>query len=562
MAARAVEAFRSAGPVPREVLGYWAAKELRVGFDYRDVWEEEHDYAFTAAKVMREDVLRALHDELARAFREGETYEVWRSHVEERLSALGWWQPQEVTDPETGRTVEVNPPQRLRTIFDTNMRSARAAGQWDRIQRTRDTHPYLLYQLGPSIEHRAEHVAWHGLLLPVDDSFWETHFPPNGWGCKCHITQVSEARRKQLVRDGIDAPELDEVVDADGNPTGHVQTKKVDVREEAPPVAMRSYTNPRTGATLEVPEGIDPGFGHRPGAGRLGAPPLPAPPAPVASAAGQGAGTAPASATSAARDAARGEVDLAATPAAAREEHGAAIISADPATADGQARVRGAGRRLVQTAFPELRSFDLAQGRPGAAQFEFSQDTALEAFKPGGYVLGDGAILVSPETFGAAREAALHLAAGRPWSSLSFDQQRGYAILVHEEVHGTSPVRPFAYQGAGLVLEEASTEAIARAVLVRAGVLSRGEAAIGALYRDGVAAFLRAVRHHAVGTASMGDADLIARLAERFVVLRRSVATIRTEDSYVERAAAALAVPPSQVQAFGDAIRAIEELFW
>ena len=65
-------------------------------------------------------------------------------------------------DPETGETreVELGSPRRLKTIYSTNMRTARAAGQWERIQRTKATHPYLLYELGPSGEHRPEHVAW------------------------------------------------------------------------------------------------------------------------------------------------------------------------------------------------------------------------------------------------------------------------------------------------------------------------------------------------------------------------------------------------------------------
>ena len=46
-------------------------------------------------------------------------------------------------------------PGRLQTIFSANMRSARAAGQWDRIQRTKDALPYLLYVRTTSKEPRA-----------------------------------------------------------------------------------------------------------------------------------------------------------------------------------------------------------------------------------------------------------------------------------------------------------------------------------------------------------------------------------------------------------------------
>lgn len=103
-------------------------------------------------------------------------------------------------DPLTGETksVQLGSDRRLRTIYDTNMRTARSAGQWDRIQRTKRAMPYLLYTLGPSREHRAEHLKWADLCLPVDDPFWQTHIGPNGWGCKCGVRQVSKYEYDQL----------------------------------------------------------------------------------------------------------------------------------------------------------------------------------------------------------------------------------------------------------------------------------------------------------------------------------------------------------------------------
>lgn len=179
------------GPVPADVLAYWRSKKLTPGFDYRDVWNEEHDYAFSAAKIMRLDVLAAMRAELDRAIRGGVPFDQWRKDVEPRFQTLGWWEPQEVTDPKSGEVVTIKPPERLRTIFLTNMRTARAVGQYDRIQRAKRSRPFLLYQVGPSVRHREEHLAWHGLLLPVDDPFWSFAFPPNGWGCFLPGTRIS-----------------------------------------------------------------------------------------------------------------------------------------------------------------------------------------------------------------------------------------------------------------------------------------------------------------------------------------------------------------------------------
>jgi hypothetical protein len=256
------------GPIPADVLAYWRAKSLQPGFDYRDVWNEEHDFAFTAAKIMRHDVLEAMRGELERAFEEGVPFEQWKREIEPRMKALGWWEPQDVRDPITEKVVKVNPPGRLNTIYQTNMRTARSVGQYDRVQRQKRSRPYLLYLVGPSARHREQHLAWHGLLLPVDDPFWRYAFPPNGWGCKCNVRAVSRREADDLEDEGVLTPEPEPVLDDDGNPTGHVVEKRIPVTRTAPALELIPWENKRTGHTELVPRGIDPGFHHTPGEGR------------------------------------------------------------------------------------------------------------------------------------------------------------------------------------------------------------------------------------------------------------------------------------------------------
>lgn len=253
-----------AGPVPQEALDFFEAKELRPGFSHLDVWGEEHTRAFTAAKFMREDVLAVMQASLATALREGHTYEQWARGLQPELERLGFWGQQRVVDPLTGREVEISVPHRLEHIFRQNMRTARAAGQWERIQRTKTALPYLLYLLGPSERHRPEHAALHGLLLPVDDPFWQTHFPPNAHGCKCFVRQVTSREADRVERDGIRSGERTVVLDADGNPTGRRTTTTVPVRRVAPPLEFVPFENKRTGQIEMVPRGIDPGFAHPP----------------------------------------------------------------------------------------------------------------------------------------------------------------------------------------------------------------------------------------------------------------------------------------------------------
>ncbi len=232
-----------------EALAFFRNKGWLQGFDYRDVWRAEHTVAFTVAKAMELDVLAAIRHEVDKALSEGVTFARFKHELQPTLERMGWWGRASRTDPVTGQTatvqtatVQLGSPARLRTIYRTNLRTARAAGQWARIERTRETtHPYLIYRLGPSRRHREQHVAWNGLMLRADDPWWQSHYPPNGWGCKCRVRQVSnaEASRRGLRLD------------------------------TAPAIRRRRVINKRTRREEEVPIGIDPGWDYHPGAARL-----------------------------------------------------------------------------------------------------------------------------------------------------------------------------------------------------------------------------------------------------------------------------------------------------
>lgn len=220
---------RSPGPIPKEALAYFIAKGIKPGFRYTDVWREKHNIAFTIAKMMEVDILTTVQESLAKALEDGIPFEEWRKDIKPMFDRSGW--------------TEYNPERaelhRMKVIYQTNMRSARSVGQWDRIQRTKKTQPYLQYNLGPSKRHRPVHVTWAGLVLPADHPFWDEAYPPNGYGCKCWILQMSKRR---------------------ADSAGGVS--------RAPPRVTEPWKNPKTGEVEFVRKGIQPGFDHNPGKGR------------------------------------------------------------------------------------------------------------------------------------------------------------------------------------------------------------------------------------------------------------------------------------------------------
>ncbi|MBB4287739.1 phage minor head protein [Roseospira goensis] len=185
-----------------DVAEFMRAKGLMPRWDYDEVLPEEHAFGFMSARIMDLDILRDLHTSLAEALDAGTPYGRWAKDLEPTLRARGWWARREVVDPRTGEvgTVDLRQPWRLKVIYDSNMRAARAAGQYQRAQRTKAGLPFFTYELGPSKEHRPEHVQLKGLTLAVDHPAWDTLMPPNGWGCKCRLRQITaaEARRRGL----------------------------------------------------------------------------------------------------------------------------------------------------------------------------------------------------------------------------------------------------------------------------------------------------------------------------------------------------------------------------
>lgn len=232
-------------PPDDALRAFRARDELGVSISWRDFEPEEHARAFTVAKIARLDLLATVRESLDRALAEGQTFEQWRAGIEPELRRAGWWgmvQGPALTG--TSEPVFVG-ERRLRTIFATNMRVSRAAGQWARIQAARESRPWLRYSAVLDSRTRPQHAAWHGIILPVDHPFWRTHFPPNGWNCRCQVIQLSD---RDLERQGWSPTPEDRLPPMD--PTGGMY-----------------FGRPRT--FREKLPGIDHGWNYNPGAESL-----------------------------------------------------------------------------------------------------------------------------------------------------------------------------------------------------------------------------------------------------------------------------------------------------
>lgn len=226
---------------PKDAVAFFRKKGFAIGFAWEDVWREEHQRAFSVAKVTQMDILTDIREAVDEALEVGTTFAHFQARLEPILKEKGWWGKVTVFDPIDNQNKEaiLGTPRRLKTIYDTNLRTAHTEGQWARIQERKGDFPLLVYDANNSAQPRHTHSAWDKLVLPADDPWWQLHMPVKEWGCKCRIRQMSESQAK---RRGLEV-------------------------SDAPKEKWRDYTNRRTGETIQVPDGVHPAF-HYPPASR------------------------------------------------------------------------------------------------------------------------------------------------------------------------------------------------------------------------------------------------------------------------------------------------------
>ena len=214
----------------REQIEFFIQKQIRPSRKWTDILKGDHDRAFMIAGAKDRDMLADIQKSIADAIEQGTSLEAFRKDFDQIVKKHGW-------------SYKGERGWRTKTIFETNIRTSYMAG---RLKQMRDpavikARPFWEYRHGmtrkPKIA-RDKHLAWNGLILPHDDPFWDTHFPPNGWGCSCGVRTLSAADLKRRGKTGPD---------------------------DSPASLMETQIDKTTGKLIEQPQGVDQGFDYQPG---------------------------------------------------------------------------------------------------------------------------------------------------------------------------------------------------------------------------------------------------------------------------------------------------------
>jgi hypothetical protein len=174
-----------------------------------DLWQGQHAKGFMIAGATKAELLSDFRAAVDKALSEGTTLATFRKDFDQIVAKHGW-------------SYNGSRNWRSEVIYRTNIRTAYQAGRWTQLTDPDllKLKPYLEYRHGDSREPRLQHLAWDGLTLPASDPWWNTHYPPNGWGCKCKVFAAGEQDLKRAGKPGPDqAPEIN-IDPATGSPEG------------------------------------------------------------------------------------------------------------------------------------------------------------------------------------------------------------------------------------------------------------------------------------------------------------------------------------------------------
>lgn len=169
-----------------EALEYFRSKgiELSPG-SWRDIWQAAHARSFTVAKVTQMDVLMDIREAADNAIEAGTSLQEFKKGLRETLEQKGWFAPKgerAIVQMPDGTIRKRLTGWRLDTIYRANLGTAFQVGRYKQMEEVKDARPFRQYMTVGDASVRPEHAKHHGKVYHADAVFWDTWYPPNGFG--------------------------------------------------------------------------------------------------------------------------------------------------------------------------------------------------------------------------------------------------------------------------------------------------------------------------------------------------------------------------------------------
>ncbi|WDZ50187.1 phage minor head protein [Acinetobacter vivianii] len=172
-------------PVPfLEALQYAQLKKIVLPDEFYSLDLRTRQYASTVSFLTSLEQINTVMQAINKSIADGSTFQDFKDLVADNGIDL--------------------PESYLDNVFRTNIQTAYAHGRWQQQQRNKAARPYLMYSAIDDSRVRPSHLAMNRIIRHIDDPFWLTWYPPNGFRCRCTVIALSE---KQALKYGITSDE-------------------------------------------------------------------------------------------------------------------------------------------------------------------------------------------------------------------------------------------------------------------------------------------------------------------------------------------------------------------
>lgn len=198
---------------PKEAIDYFSRKKIVPKREFKQLEDDAKSAAFTVGGVYEQRVLDSFHSEILDALKNGRSHKDVATNFQKILDGAGH---------------DALGDSRLELIARTNLQTAYGVGRRRALEESADLLPFWEYSAVGDDRTRPSHRALDGVILPANHEFWDAHYPPWGFNCRCTVVAVGE------MPDGYDPakPNGESTIayDENGNPTkAEIDTQVVDL---------------------------------------------------------------------------------------------------------------------------------------------------------------------------------------------------------------------------------------------------------------------------------------------------------------------------------------------
>jgi len=157
---------------PEKQIEFLENKGFRLTRHYLDMQREAHLASFTVVRIETVKELEIIANKLIDAKQKGLSIEETKNLLRQHISK----------------------PAHLSTVIMTNFSSMENIASFKNQTKYSD---YLKYIAIRDRKTRPEHRKMDGIVLPANHKFWQTHYPPNGYNCRCRVRGLTKRQLKK-----------------------------------------------------------------------------------------------------------------------------------------------------------------------------------------------------------------------------------------------------------------------------------------------------------------------------------------------------------------------------